>query len=125
MKKYKALYKIGETTTIIGFILMIMVMTIDGTKSDDAMNVLITMTLISIAVILLGRIFCNIGYLEGVAVSIFLVSGAMMYKLLKKPMKFFRECYNIKQHSGSYRKAFSECRKAYSDYIHADSSEDQ
>lgn len=113
MKKYEVCSKIGEVLFGAAFMCGLFTLTIDVDSSPDAFSFMVKALLVCIGVGIIGAALYDLAEVEGFFISLFIVIGASMYKLFRKPFRTFKKCYKIVKHVDS----FNELRDIYDEYV--------
>lgn len=113
MKKYEVCSKIGEVLFGAAFMCGLFTLTIDVDSSPDAFSFMVKALLVCIGVGIIGAALYDLAEVEGFFISLFIVIGASMYKLFRKPFRTFKKCYKIVKHVDS----FNELREIYDEYV--------
>lgn len=113
MKKYEVCSKIGEVLFGAAFMCGLFTLTIDVDSSPDAFSFMVKALLVCVGVGIIGAALYDLAEVEGFFISLFIVIGASMYKLFRKPFRTFKKCYKIVKHVDS----FNELREIYDEYV--------
>ena len=113
MKKYEVCSKIGEVLFGVALMCGLFTFTIDLDSSPQAFPFMVKALLVCVGVGLIGVALYDLDEVEGFFISLFIVIGAGMYKLFKKPFRTFKKCYKIVKHVDS----FNELRYIYDEYV--------
>ena len=125
MKKYKILKATGNTISALSFLLVLIgcAVDIDASSNITEQTIFIAMAMSAVC-FLLGQFLANFAYFEATFLAGALVIFASIHKLLRKPGRVMRSCYNIKQRIGSSSRTFCICRDYYLDYVDDNMEED-
>ena len=113
MKKYEVCSKIGEVLFGAAFMCGLFTLTIDVDSSPNAFSFMVKALLVCIGVGIIGAALYDLAEVEGFFIGLFIVIGAGMYKLFRKPFRTFKKCYKIVKHVDS----FNESREIYDEYV--------
>ena len=113
MKKYEVCSKIGEVLFGAAFMCGLFTLTIDVDSSPNAFSFMVKALLVCVGVGIIGAALYELSEVEGFFISLFIVTGAGMYKLFRKPFRTFKKCYKIVKHVDS----FNELREIYDEYV--------
>lgn len=113
MKKYEVCSKIGEVLFGAAFMCGLFTLTINVDSSPEAFSFMVKALLVCVGVGIIGAALYELAEVEGFFISLFIMIGAGMYKLFRKPFRTFKKCYKIVKHVDS----FNELREIYDEYV--------
>ena len=113
MKKYEVCGKIGEVLFGAAFMCGLFPWPLGVDSSPNAFSFMVKALLVCIGVGIIGAALYDLAEVEGFFISLFIVIGAGMYKLFRKPFRTFKKCYKIVKHVDS----FNELREIYDEYV--------
>lgn len=118
MKKYEVLKKIGDVIRGAGIAMVLLSLCIDIDSSREGVfKIMLMCIIVSVLITGFGQLLVNFSYIEGLCASVCIVVGALLYKILKKPMKAFKRCENVHSSLGSYSATFKGCIKLHTQYV--------
>ena len=118
MKKYEVLNKIGNVIRGAGVAMFLLSLCIDIDNSREGVfKIMLMCIIVSVLITGFGQLLVNFSYIEGLCASICIVVGALLYNILKKPMKAFKRCDNVHTSLGSYEDTFKGCIKLHTQYV--------
>ena len=120
MSKYSICSKVGEIFVELGFLLVLLTMSIDLDHSDWRWSVIGFCA--SAAVIGLGFALLFLQKVEGILIASIIMLLAFIYSIFKRPAKIFRVCYKIKNRYATYKDAFVDCVDMYENFVESEMS---